>query len=106
MPPRKTPSPQGILPQLKRFWRALGDRYQRVLQVIDEALISDNLKDKIWAVDLILKRSSVTEAEPQAVSTARRKKKIKPPSPQELAALSETELLTRIRDHLKDWAGE
>jgi hypothetical protein len=90
----------------KRFCSALESQYQRILQVIDDALNSDNFKERSWAVELWIKRLAMPDAEPTDATTARRKKKNKLPSPQELEALSDAELLTRIQDHLKDWAGE
>lgn len=96
MTPRKAPASKGLL---KRLWEALGDRYHRVLQVIDEALASDNFKEKTWAVDWILKHAP---QEDKAENQARHKAE-RAPSPQELDAMSEEELLTHIRHHLKDW---
>ena len=50
------PDHQDLLPvSTQDFEAALGARYQRALQVIDEALESENFKHKIWAVDRILK---------------------------------------------------
>jgi hypothetical protein len=96
---RKPVPKKGLLPKLKSFLDGLGDRYHRALMVIDEALASDNLKDKIWAVDLILKRSPTPEVETQPKSP----KKGKPLSKEELAQLSDVELLQRMRSYLKDW---
>ncbi len=83
----------GLLPKLKTFLNGLADRYQRVLQVIDEALASDSLKDKIWAVDLILKRTPME-------TPATKGQTIKPPAAENLETLNEAELLARIRKHL------
>ncbi|MCE3236709.1 MAG: hypothetical protein K0Q50_2900 [Vampirovibrio sp.] len=99
MTPRKLPGKKGLLPKLKSFLDALGDRYQRALQVIDEALASDNLKDKIWAVDLILKRTPAPETEPKSSTSA---KPTEPVDTEALAQLSEAELLKRIRDYLNN----
>jgi hypothetical protein len=90
----------GLLPKIKAFMDALGDRYQRALQVIDEALASDNLKDKIWAVDLILKRTPSGSSEE---IPSKKQVSVHNPSPEELDSLSDTELLNRIRSHLQDW---
>ena len=103
MSPRKIAFQKDIF---KRFWSALGERYQRVLQIIDDALNSECFTERRWAVELWLKRSATADAEPLAEPPARRKKKNKPPTPQELEALSDGELLARIQGHLKDWAGE
>lgn len=97
--PKKSPH-KGLLPKLKAFMEALGDRYQRALQVVDEALASDNLKDKIWAVDLILKRTPSASTEEIAAPKPLPNEN---PSPEALDGLSDTELLQRIRSHLKDW---
>lgn len=94
---RKRPSKTGLLPKLKGFLDALGDRYHRVLQVIDEALESDSLKDRIWAVDLILKKTP-TDAPALKENTSKQKAM----QPSELAALSDSELLARIQGYLKD----
>jgi hypothetical protein len=102
--PRKAPVPKGLLPKLKGFLEALGDRYHRALQVIDEALASDNLKDKIWAVDWILKRlptSSVAELEPKT-PTADQKNAAKVLKLAQLQTLNESELLNRIRGYLRE----
>lgn len=101
MPPRKSPGKKGLLPKLKSFLDALGDRYQWALTVIDEALASDNLKDKIWAVDLILKRAPAppdTNANHADTAATRTQEA----DPQALAQLSEAELLKRIRAYLHE----
>lgn len=94
----KTPQPSdksGLLPKLKGFMESLSDRYHRVLQVIDEALASESLKDKIWAVDLILKKTP----NPETVRKSTEKKL----DPTTLAQMDDAELLRQIRGHLKDW---
>lgn len=98
MTPRKPTAKKGLLPKLKSFLDALGDRYQRALQVIDEALDSESLKDKIWAVDLILKRTPVPE--PKTKAEASKTDSPQPMTREELDQLSEAELLKRIRDAL------
>jgi hypothetical protein len=97
---RKTPAKKGLLPKLKGFLEGLGDRYQRVLQVIDEALASESLKDKIWAVDLILKRTPPPESLSGSLKSNRAASE-KPELP-ELEQLSDAELLARLRQHLGD----
>jgi hypothetical protein len=92
-------SKNGLITKLKTFVDALGDRYQRALQVIDEALASDSLKDKIWAVDLILKRTPTPTPD---VETPR-KEAAELPSAAALDGLSDAELLNRIRGYLQDW---
>ncbi|HEY9686700.1 MAG TPA: hypothetical protein V6C52_06980 [Coleofasciculaceae cyanobacterium] len=97
---KKTPAKKGLLPKLKGFLEGLGDRYQRVLQVIDEALASENFKDKIWAADWILKRTPPPEAlsDTQKANRAAAKNSDLP----ELEQLSDAELLARLRQHLGD----
>jgi|GEM_PF-2347950 hypothetical protein len=100
MTPRKPTAKKGLLPKLKSFLDALGDRYQRALQVIDEALDSESLKDKIWAVDLILKRAPAPEPSPKNIATENKTDSPRPLTREELDQLSEAELLKRIRDAL------
>lgn len=102
MTPRKPTTKKGLLPKLKSFMNALGDRYQRALQVIDEALASENLKDKIWAVDLILKRTPAPDTEAKLKTSSEQPEAPAPLTPEELAELSEAELLKRIREALGD----
>ncbi len=100
----KTTKP-GILPKLKGFLNALGDRYQKALQVIDEALASDNFKDQIWAVDWILKRMPSPDESANKKDGKRKKAETGIlETKEQLARLNETELLKRIRDHLGDSA--
>jgi hypothetical protein len=97
---KKAPVKKGLLPKLKGFLEGLGDRYHRVLQVIDEALASESLKDKIWAVDLILKRTPP----PEALSDIPKSNRSAAGTPDlsELEQLSDAELLARLRQHLGD----
>lgn len=97
--PPSTKRKTGLLPKLKGLFEALGDRYQRVLQVIDEALASDNLKDRIWAVDWILKRTP-DPAPPEPSKSARQKARQETLSPESLAKMNDAELLARIRTYL------
>lgn len=78
---------------------ALKDRFSKVLQVIDDALDSENIKDRTWAVDIILKRlgmESALTANPSGKPAKADKRAIA----QEVDALSDDELLTRIREQL------
>ena len=102
MTPRKPTTKKGLLPKLKSFMNALGDRYQRALQVIDEALASENLKDKIWAVDLILKRTPAPDTDAKLKTSSEHPEAPAPLTQEELAELSEAELLKRIREALGD----
>lgn len=100
MKPKKIPPASGLFPKLKLLLDALADRYNRVLGVIDEALDSESMKDKIWAVDLILKRTPTEEV---ASSDKKTKKAASTFDPTELEQLSEQELLNRVRGYIKDW---
>ena len=102
MKPKKIPPTSGIFPKLKSFLDALSERYQRVLGVIDEALDSESMKDKIWAVDLILKRSPVEDTATNA-NDKKNKKTTSALDPAELEQLSEQELINRVRTYIKDW---
>lgn len=101
MKPKKIPPQTGLLPKLKNLLDALSDRYQRVLGVIDEALDSDSMKDKIWAVDLILKRTPTDT--PTPAPGGKGKKAEATMSPADLEQLSEQELLNRVRTYIQDW---
>lgn len=101
MKPKKITPSTGLLPKLKHLLDALSDRYNRVLGVIDEALDSESMKDKIWAVDLILKRTPTED--PAPTSGKKGKKADASLDPAELEQLSEQELLNRVRSYIKDW---
>ncbi len=101
MKPKKLPPQTGLLPKLKNLLDALSDRYQRVLSVIDEALDSESMKDKIWAVDLILKRTPTDT--PAPTPNGKGKKSDAPLNPADLEQLSEQELLNRVRTYIQDW---
>lgn len=102
MKPNKAPSKTSMMTRFKRFMDALSERYQTVLQIIDEALASDNLRDKSWAVDVILKRC----AAPAESAAAKNKNRSTAPtsslSRQSLSQLSQEELLQQIRQYLPD----
>jgi hypothetical protein len=102
MKPKKMPPTGGLLPKLKNLLDALAERYNRVLGVIDEALDSESMKDKIWAVDLILKRTPPCE-DATPPSTPKGKKGSASLEPADLEQLSEQELLNRVRAYIKDW---
>jgi hypothetical protein len=105
MAPRKVSIPKGLIPKVKSFWERLSDK---VLHVIEEALASENFKEKTWAVDWFFKH--LPAAEPKAATPAGKKGGsaqseggTEVESILALEAMSEEELLGRIRDHLKDW---
>ena len=59
-----------LLKPVKRLITALQKRYKHILHVIDEALQSQNIKDKIWAVEQIIKRSQLDKAVDSALESA------------------------------------
>jgi hypothetical protein len=90
-------SPKGVRKQLGvvagKLFDALSQRYQRALGVIDEALDSDSLKDKIWAVDQIFKR---TLPEKSSGASSVELPHTTPPA-KDPATMSETELMAEIQ---------
>jgi len=106
--PRKTIRP-GLLLPMQALLEALGARYQRAMKVIDEALDSENFKEKVWAVDWILKRGKTAIDEELALNAAltasseNRDADSTATPAEDLSKLSDGELLTRIRGYLKDW---
>ncbi|MDX2083829.1 MAG: hypothetical protein SFZ03_00370 [Candidatus Melainabacteria bacterium] len=98
-PKTTTSPPKGLW---KKLLDALSERYQRILEVFDQALVSDNLKDRIWAVDQILKRLA-----PEADTSTRGDKKhpaaaANTTSQRQPSTLSEQELMQQIRELLND----
>ena len=92
------------LGKLKQFMEALSERYQRVLQIVDDALASDDFKEKKWAVDLILKGQDEIAAERKAAKAAKgqpAKPVAQRPEWLDVSLLSDEELLRRIRDSLQ-----
>lgn len=90
---------------LMQFVAGLQSRLHRILGVIDDALDSENLKDRVWAVDQLLKRLKVETLlerftlKPTATSLEsrhREEEKQSTPSLQELGALSEEALISEI----------
>ncbi len=75
-----------------RLMEAFQKRVHQIVEVIDEALGSDELKHRIWAVELLLKRFAPEKA--PASKPARSPKQ--PPLP-DLSSLSDEELMARIR---------
>lgn len=80
--------------RLGRFFKSLQERYHRVIEVIDEALASDSLRDRIWAVEQILKRIKPGEE---------KKRNARPKAGNvDVSKLSDEELLVKIRELLGD----
>lgn len=80
----------------KSLVAALKQRFARVLQVIDEALNSPEFRERIWAVEQILKRLKPNEKAREKSATRPAKKK-KPAVREDFSALSEPELLAKIQ---------
>ena len=97
----KKSSGKSMLTSLKKMAGAFNRRYREVIRVIDEALASENLRERIWAVDQILKRTKPEVWESAELSKARTQaaKLAKTLDP---ALLSDTELLSRIEAYLYD----
>ena len=84
-----------------KFINALKERYQQVLKVIDDALESESLKDRIWAVEQILKRTKPenTEENNQTKISQAGKTNICM-SQKQLEKMSEKELAKILQDFL------
>ena len=91
----KKPALAGSIVQ--RLADALQQRWKSIVHVIDEALQSESLKDRIWAVEQLLKRLKPdTDATPVASAQA-----YPPPlSPKQLQALNDDELMAAIEGYL------
>lgn len=106
---QKKPSSKTRVGLFPKFLSALKERYHHVLQVIDDALASDNLKDRIWAVEQILKRTK-PEVQPEATSASAKElkksiKKIQLDS-KTISAMTDQELLAAIQKVLSSEEGD
>ncbi|MEB3245877.1 MAG: hypothetical protein VKJ06_07840 [Vampirovibrionales bacterium] len=83
----------------KALLGALKKRLSQVLMVIDDALHSDALRDRIWAVEQILKRTAAAEAKQPAKARLRRL-----PAKRETAIkqMSDAEILDELRQLIRD----
>lgn len=82
---------------MQRLGDALQQRWKSIVHVIDEALQSESLKDRIWAVEQLLKRLKPdTEATPTPSNLNA------PPllSAKQLQSLSDDELMATIEGYL------
>lgn len=86
-----------IASTFKQAVTALKKRYTDVVRVIDDALASENLKDRIWAVEQILRRVKPEEDAPARTRT--KKQLVTEPDP---STLSDEELMARIEAYLHD----
>lgn len=98
MTPPKPSAKTTLINKFRAFMDALSDRYQQVLKVIDEALASESLKDRSWAVDIILKRA----LPPEGTAEKAKSKKPKAPTLAELSRMSDEELMQRIQQALPE----
>ncbi len=74
---------------LKKLMEAFYKRFHRIIEVIDDALNSEQLRDRIWAVEQMLKR-----VKPESHSETGTKKR---PTPKALSQFSDDELLKEIQ---------
>lgn len=101
-----TPRKSGLVTHIKRFMEAMGERYQRALQVIDEALHSEDFKERKWVVDLLLKWVPDLPATPQGSKPEPGKPAARDPLADiDTSLMSDQELLRTIRAAL-DGDGE
>lgn len=94
MPRKKAPETSH---PLARLMEAFQKRVHQIIEVIDEALGSEELKHRIWAVELLLKRFS-----PEKNATANSTRSSKQPTLPNLSKLSDNELMSRIRHLLEN----
>lgn len=90
--PRKSP--------IQTLINALQQRLHHIVAVIDDALHSEQLKDRIWAVEQLFKRLKLEDlpaSHPKPSPTRSGTPKTEPPlSPAQLANLSDAELEARL----------
>ena len=96
-----------VLSPFKKMAKAFSERYQDVMRVIDEALTSENLRERIWAVDQILKRANPDKADAEPKTRVQKQMEQQPDSAVDkasgnLSVLSDEELLLRIEAYLYD----
>lgn len=58
---------------MQRLLSAFQQRYDDIMDVIDDALDSDVMKERIWAVEQILKRCKLSDEKPALTAGARSK---------------------------------
>ena len=73
---------------------AFQKRCYRIIEVIDDALNSENLRDRIWAVEQLLKRIKL-----ENTSSSKKEYKLHPTT---LKGLSDEELMNNIQEMLTD----
>lgn len=102
---------RAILSPLQKLVKAFKDRYESVLRVIDDALASENLRDRIWAAELLMKRAEKA-AESSPKTRVQKQMEMLPEdadengaenaTPENISGLSDDELLSRIEAYLYD----
>ena len=82
---------------VQRLADALQQRWKSIVHVIDEALQSESLKDRIWAVEQLLKRLKPdSDSSPTPTANA-----YPPPlTPKQLKSLSDEDLMATIEGYL------
>jgi hypothetical protein len=93
--PTPRPTPTGNVVQ--RLADALQQRWKSIVHVIDEALQSESLKDRIWAVEQLLKR---LKPDTDAAPTQTHANAPVPLSPKQLQSLSDDDLMAAIEGYL------
>lgn len=91
------PSPKDALHSL---FKGLQQRASHIIQVVDDALSSDNLKDRIWAVELLMKRLRPADDDNAKREKAEKKRKL--PSSKKINAMTDEELHAAINQLLED----
>ena len=81
---------------LTKLMQAFMSRLEHIVEVIDDALSSENLRDRIWAVEQMLKRLKIDDKllEPKTSDDDEN-------ALNQLGQLSPTQLMRRIDDLLK-----
>jgi hypothetical protein len=82
---------------MQRLGEALQQRWKSIVHVIDEALQSESLKDRIWAVEQLLKR---LKPDTDAAPTQTHANAPPPLTPKQLQSLSDDDLMAAIEGYL------
>lgn len=85
-------------PVVANLLKALQERVHQIIGVIDAALQSENLRDRIWAVELLIKRLNPGEHDEK---TPKKPTKTKP-SNKKIQTMTDSELQAAIADLLKE----
>ncbi len=95
---KKTPkqAPVSDKNALRKLMEAFHKRFHRIIEVIDDALNSEQLKDRIWAVEQMLKRVKL-----DAIPESFKNKKNPKNKDKKITELSDDELLKEIKKIIK-----